>query len=398
MDGRFGFVKNLKPQKLLTMEEGNEPGGFDIVLANPPYLRAEVVKQMFGDAYKDNLVRIYPEAYVKTADIYVACYSRAHQLLRLDGAGCFISSNKWLRAGYGEKLRQHLLDKQAFRLVVDFGELPVFEAAATFPAIFLWQKQQRSSAATAWATVKDLKACYEEGVREHVSRISVQVPATNFSAGAPRLATGANADRRQKMEKSGPRLGDVVKGKILYGIKTGLNEAFIIDREMRDSLIAEDKNSAEIIKPNLPGDHVRRYEIHFRDLYLIWTYIGVPIKKYPAIFRHLKKFQNSAEKRSDQGAQWWELRPCDYYDAFSKPKIIYPDIGKEPRFVLDSSGYFLETTAFLIPVADWYLLGVLNSHPAFEFMKSRASVVGDEDKGGRVRLKTILEFGKFYRN
>jgi type I restriction-modification system DNA methylase subunit len=108
------------------------------VLANPPYVRHELL----GD-YKEVLKPIYPEVYNGLADLYVYFYARAHQLLRNGGVSCFISSNKWLRAGYGEKLRQHLLDAQAFSLVVDFGELPIFQTAATFPAIFLWQKQPR---------------------------------------------------------------------------------------------------------------------------------------------------------------------------------------------------------------------------------------------------------------
>ncbi|MBI1926797.1 Eco57I restriction-modification methylase domain-containing protein [Candidatus Poribacteria bacterium] len=384
-------------------------GGFDIVLANPPYLRQEVVKRQFGDAYKDQLVALYPEAFVKTADIYVAFYARAHQLLKQGGVGCFISSNKWLRAGYGEKLRQHLLDSQAFHLVVDFGELPVFQAA-TFPAIFLWQKQPRFSRApsllsqsfgrgdggegisTTWAVVKDLQACYDEGIREHVACIAQTVPASQFGVGKPRLAAPTAADRRAKMEASGPRLGELVRGQINCGIKTGLNEAFIVDRPTRDRLTIEDPKSAEILKLLLVGDDVRRYELHFREAYLIWAYIGVPIKRYPAIFTHLKQFQAKAEKRWDQGNHWWELRACDYYDIFDRPKIIYPQIMMEPRFCMDTENYFTNQKCFIIPDADWYLLGILNSALAWEYLQGQVVTFGDPDKRGRLepRKEDIL--------
>ncbi|MDP2948264.1 MAG: TaqI-like C-terminal specificity domain-containing protein [Chloroflexota bacterium] len=372
----------------VTFAEVFADGGFDIVVTNPPYLRHEVVKRQFGDHYKDSLVTLYPEACVRTADIYVAFYARAHQLLKQNGGSCFISSNKWLRASYGEKLRQHLLDSQAFHLIVDFAELPVFQAA-TFPAIFHWQKQLRGDTPTTWAVVKDLQSCYDDGIREHVTRIAQTVPASQFGKNKARLASPTAAGRRTQMEASGPRLGELVKGRIYFGIKTGLNEAFIIDRATRDRLIEEDPMSAEIIKPLLVGDDVRRYEAHFRERYLIWTYIGVPIRRYPAIFKHLNQFQEKAEKRSDQGDHWWELRACDYYDAFDRPKIIYPDIAKETRFVMDANGYYVEATAFIIPTNDWFLLGVLNSASAFEYVKLCASVLGDEEKGGRVRFKTI---------
>jgi hypothetical protein len=361
MAGEFAFANQLDAQQTFVESHGGE-GGFDIVLANPPYLRAEVVKHMFGDKYKDGLVKMFPEAYVKTADIYTAFYARAHQLLCPKGAACFISSNKWLRAGYGEKLRRHLLDKQAFRLVLDFKDQPVFESAIAYPCIFLWQKTPRAEAPTRWAEVGNLDQCYAEGVSEHVARIARIVPASFFGEGKPRLATTDSADRQAKMEKAGPCLKDLLKGQILYGVKTGLNEAFIIDRETRHRLIGDDKHSAEIIKPLVVGDDVRRYETHFREKHLIWTYIGVPIKNYPAIFSHLKKFQKDAEKRYDQGEHWWELRACAYYDAFEKPKIIYPIISTEPHFVLDNEGqYFFNDKVFMLPGANWYLLGVLNS-------------------------------------
>ena len=359
-------------------------GGFDIVLANPPYVRQELL----GD-YKKQLKPVYPEVYAGTADLYVYFYGRAHQLLKKEGVACFISSNKWLRAGYGENLRQHLLDKEAFRRVVDFGELPVFDTAATFPAIFLWQKKTRGNTETHYAVVKDLQACYEEGVREHVKRIGEFLPASQFGIKKPRLVNRKSAQLREKMEANSIPLGEYVNGQIYYGIKTGFNRAFIIDRYTRDGLIEKDPKSVEIIKPLLKGDDVRHYEIHYRERYFIWTYIGVPIENYPAIFSHLKKHRKALEKRQDQGKHWWELRACAYYDVFEKPKIIYPDIGKKPRFHVDINQHFIEATAFIIPKSDWFLLGVLNSLVVFQYIKTFASILGDENRGGRIRFKTL---------
>jgi hypothetical protein len=375
-------IEKLKEEIAKRAHPNGEVRGFDIVLTNPPYLRQEVVKRQFGDEYKELLATLYPEAFVKTADIYVAFYARAHQLLKPSGVGCFISSNKWLRAGYGEKLRQALLDKQAFLLVLDFGDLPVFQATA-YPAIFLWQKEPREDVPTMWAVVKDLQACYAEGIREHIERIAEVLSSSQFGKGKPRLASPKAAERRAKIEASGPRLGELVGGQIYRGVLTGLNEAFIIDRETRDHLIAEDPKSAEIIRPLLKGDDVRRYEVHFRETYLIWTYIGVPIEEYPAVFEHLKQFQAKAEKRWDKGEHWWELRACDYYAAFERPKIVYPEIAKETRFSFDFDARYTADTVHIMAVGDWYLLGTLNSTPVWWYLTNIVA----EIRGGYVRFK-----------
>jgi len=124
-------------------------GGFDIIVANPPYVRMELIKPL-----KPMLRRNFAAVHDERTDLYVYFYARAHELLRPGGVAAFISSNKWLRAGYGEKLRQLLLDAQAFHLVADFGELPVFQTAATFPAIFVWEKSPRGETTTAWSVVK----------------------------------------------------------------------------------------------------------------------------------------------------------------------------------------------------------------------------------------------------
>ena len=173
------------------------------------------------------------------------------------------------------------------------------------------------------------------------------------------------------------------------GIKTGFNEAFIIDAATRDYLVDEDPRSAEIIKPCVIGDDVRKYEIQFRERYLIWTYIGVSIEQYPAVFNHLRQFEGRLVRRQDQGEHWWELRSCSYYDNFEKPKIIYPIIAKEPRFSLDLDYYFVNDKCFIIPQHDWYLLALLNSYLLFEMAKLSVSVLGDPNAGGRLELRAV---------
>ncbi|MDD5778692.1 MAG: TaqI-like C-terminal specificity domain-containing protein, partial [Candidatus Thermoplasmatota archaeon] len=85
-------------------------------------------------------------------------------------------------------------------------------------------------------------------------------------------------------------------------------------------------------------------------------------KEYPAIANYLESFEEKAKHRYDKGVYWWELRSCDYYSEFEKPKIMLPDISLKGNFALDSKGkYYCSNTAYIIGSSDKYLLGILNS-------------------------------------
>lgn len=357
-------------------------GGFDVVLANPPYIRQELIKEQ-----KPDLKAFYGELYCGTADLYVYFYLRGLQLLKPGGMLAFISSNKWFRAKYGENLRKYVAESCSVRSITDFGELPVFKTAATFPMIFVAQKG-KCEAPTRFTQVKTLDPPYPDVLA--LARSEGQtLPDGAISGGNWMLTDAVSADRLRKMEKAGTPLGEYVNGAIYYGIKTGFNEAFVIDAAKRDELIARDPRSAEVIKPLIVGDDVRKWHIRARDRWLIVTPIGVDMKRYPAVFAHLKRWQKDLEERWDKGDQWWELRACAYYAEFGKPKIVYPEIAMEPRFTLDRAGKYPIKTIFSIPGGTEYLLGVMNSASAWAYLKGMCSVLGDADERGRLTLQEI---------
>jgi hypothetical protein len=372
MDGLHPMLNDFKQQG--TLIEGGRPdadsGGFDILLANPPYVRQELL----GRDYKEGKLKpVYAEVYSGTADLLVYFFARASQLLKQGGVGTFISSNKWLRAGYGEKLRQTLLDATAFHLIVDFGDLPLFKATA-YPCIFVWQQQPREETPTLWARVEDLNICYREGVHQHVASISHTLPSSQFGKDKPRIATPAGAIHRTIMEASGLTLGELLKGKLLNGVKTGLNKAFIINGAISKQLIEKDPKSKEVIKPLLVGDDIRRYEAHFRGSYLLYIPWHTDISRYPAVLDWLKGHKKDLEKRdsvkNNGTCPWYALsrpRP-EAQSIYDSVKIVYPVITKEPRFVMDSNGYYSNDKVFMLPTSDWYLLAVLNSKSVFAWM------------------------------
>jgi hypothetical protein len=290
---------------------------------------------------------------------------RGHRLLKPTGMFGMIVSNKWLRAAYGRPLRDFLANEVSIHQVVDLAGLPVFANATVRTLILISSPQPKQNVTFRYLAplpVVDFKMIRTgEDLHRITEQRSVELTVAKLNLGGWSFTGDATQNIIEKMQLSSTALTEYLHGKPYFGVKTGFNEAFIIDQQTHDRLIAKNRRNAEIIKPILGGRDVRRYSTEFNNKYLIWTYIGVPIDRYPAVFDHLKLYQAQLEKRWDKGENWWELRACDYYDKFSEPKIIYPDIATACRFVLDRTGCFGMNTTYFIPGEDLYLLAVLNS-------------------------------------
>lgn len=350
-------------------------GGFHIVLSNPPYVRHERIKDK-----KTNLKEIYPAVY-GTSDLYCYFYARALQLLRNEGMLAFISSNKWLRTGYGAKLRKLLSDTCSIQSITDFGDLPVFLKTSSYPMIVIAQEKRAIEQAPIYTRVTSLNSPYPH-VQTLVKQHGQRLPPYALNGAEWQLFDADSSSQLRKMKAASIPLQEYVKGQIYSGIKTGCNDAFIIDDGKRWELIAQDARSAEIIKPLATGKDIRKWRTDAANQWLVVTPIGVDISRYPAIFAHFKQWQARLEKRGDKGRYWWELRSCAYYDAYEKPKIVFPDIAPEPRFAFDTKGTYLNNTAYMIPVADFYLLGVLNSSSVAEFCREQST----QARGGYSRF------------
>jgi len=367
------------PEIFTPLNKGGQggSGGFDAVIGNPPYVRQEGL----GEQKKYFATRF--ESYAGSADLYTYFIERAQKILNDKGRFSYIVSNKWMRSNYGKALRK-FLSKYYIEEIIDFGELPVFADAATFPMIMVIKKGEKGK--TIYAPIKRLDF---DSLQMEKERVGYALESSAMSETGFTLVRADTQAILEKIKDAGVPLGDYVEGKIYRGVLTGFNEAFIIDKARRDELIAEDPKSAEIIKPFVVGDDVRKYRINYRDRYLILTKIGVDIKRYPAIFKHLSQYKDKLVKRWDKGNYWWELRACAYYDEFEKPKIVWPDIAKESRFAFDEGDYHIEATVFLLPNNNKYLLGLLNSALVWFWLSNSCPVLGDQNKGGRLRLKTV---------
>jgi type I restriction-modification system DNA methylase subunit len=366
-------------------------GGFDIIIGNPPYVRQETLGEKFKAFAQKNF-----ETYAGTADLYIYFIEKAHKLLKPGGYFGMIVSNKWMRSNYGKALRDFLRRESTLVEIVDFGELPVFENAATFPAIIITRRQPTEKQHFLYAPIKRLDFF---SLPEEVQAVGSMLDGRAVHGENWALSGAKEQVILEKMRQIGVPLSEYVNKEVFFGIKTGYNEAFVINKSIRDRLIVQDPKSEDLLKPFVVGDDVRKYHVNFRGAYLIcipkgfsnsqmgkskdaWLWLE---KAYPAIAKHLQPHAEIAMKRQDQGDYWWELRACDYYAEFDKPKIVYPDIAKESRIAFDNCGLYFSNTVYFIPHNDFYLLGLLNSKLIFAYYKRIAAVLGDADKGGRLR-------------
>ena len=191
---------------------------------------------------------------------------------------------------------------------------------------------------------------------------------------------------------------------INYGIKTGFNEAFIIDEATKERLIKEDSKSAEIIKPLLRGRDIKRYCYDYNDLYLLFipwhfplnkddTIIGASLKaeeefknNYKAVYNHLLNFKEQLLQRNKAETgiryEWYALQRCaaSYYEEFYKPKIIYQEICQEASYALDESKSFINNTGYIMTSEKYnlkVLLSLLNSKLYWWFFKNNNVILGD---------------------
>ncbi|MBA7465547.1 hypothetical protein ES707_00717 [subsurface metagenome] len=342
-----------------------QTGGFDAVIGNPPYVRQEILGREFKEYAKKHYA-----VYHGVADLYTYFIEKGVSLLRPGGQFAYIVANKWMRANYGKPLRQWLKEKR-IEEIVDFGDLPVFERATTYPCIV------RVSTGEPHASfqVTNVDSLDFSDLAAYVDEISFSVNLDSLDDAGWSLVDEKSQDLLEKLQEVGVSLADYIRGKIYWGVKTGLNKAFVIDEGTKQRLINEDPKSAPFIKQYLAGKEIKRYSPLKNALFLIlfekgWTDLNSQghrnkwlwlKENVPAIANHLEPHAKEAEKRYDKGDYWWELRACEYYGVFEKPKILYPEICQRPEFAIDAKGLYPNNKCFAIPSDDKYLLGILNS-------------------------------------
>ncbi|MDR7128077.1 hypothetical protein J2X69_000405 [Algoriphagus sp. 4150] len=205
---------------------------------------------------------------------------------------------------------------------------------------------------------------------------------------------------KAKIEEVGTPLKDW-DVQINYGIKTGFNEAFIIDQKTRDQLVEKCPKADQIIRPILRGRDISKYSTNFANIYILYipwhfplhldksvvgnsTYADIKFKElYPEVYNHLEKHKSNLEKRnkSETGIryEWYALQRwgANYWEDFFKSKIVWGEISDTSKFAYVEDGVFIEATSFMMTGKNLkYLLGMLNSKLAEWYFNQIGTATG----------------------
>lgn len=327
---------------------------FNVIIGNPPYIQIKKIK------YKKLLSKLGYTTFQLSGDLYVLFYEFANNLLNNEGIASFITSNKWMRSSYGSLLRLYLIDNTTPIRLIDFSQYRVFKSALVDTNILIWKNSIKLS------DHKILTAKYDDNLTKLIFNRQ------SFTKSKPWLVLSEEQDKLLQKFSSIKNFVSSYSLNFYYGILTGANPVFLLDKATKEKLSSLGNKISELIVPILRGQDIERYSYRFSDNYLLLLHNGVKrknippinlIQDYPELIDYLDSFGEKFKKRGEQGKNWWNLRNCSYLDVFSDKKIIYSDISsKRGKFYLDKNGFYTNDTAFII-TGDYleFFLGLFNS-------------------------------------
>ena len=348
--------------------------GFHIVIGNPPYIQLQKNRSELANRYQDEAYATF----MRSSDTSVLFYDRGVQLLHTGGRIlAYVTSNSWLKGQYGKPLRRFFTDHHTPLRLLELGK-DVFDSAIVDSAVLIVRSGRRA-AGRAFPSV-DLELL-PEGVT--FPDIPDHVWQETRPAGTDpwRILSAPEWPILYRMQERGTPLKDWDVS-IRRGLLTGCNDAFIIDDETREALIAEDPRSADVIKPILRGKDIRRWRVRCKQ-WLIATHNGyrdtarIDVTEYSAVKAHLDQFLARLKNRQDKGATPHNLRSCTYHEEFAREKLFWMDMSPEGRFALSRSEVFCNDKGFMITgTALEYLCSVLNSRLTTWYVRSGAPTTG----------------------
>jgi tRNA1(Val) A37 N6-methylase TrmN6 len=339
--------------------------GFDVVIGNPPYVQLKWLNENYSN--------LLFTSFSKNSDIYCLFYEKCNKLLINNGTGVLITSNKWLRTEYGKRLKQYIVNNFHNIHIIDFKGISIFENATVDTEITRWMNninidKNNETVNIYFANclhIKSLNNLYFNSTVLHHNDIWIYQDLVNQGI-------------RKRIESIFKRLKEF-KIILNYGLLTGANNVFILDKAKKIELEHLDKSILKYIVPILRGKDLEKYWYNFNNYYLLNLHNGIskknckPIKLTESedkkLLTYLHAFGDKFKMRGEQGNNWYNLRSCNYIDLYRKPKILYADIVRDTgKFFYDENSFYTNDTAFMIYSEDdellKYLTGVLNSKAA----------------------------------
>lgn len=410
---KYKSVRNKKSKPYFLWELDfakvfQDKGGFDIVIGNPPYVRQEEIVEI------KNVLKNNYKSYSARADLYVYFYEKSVNVLNSTGVISFITSNKWFRVKYGEKLRSYLINNCLLKDVIDFGGFQVFESASVDTNILIAMKNSEYKSYKFNALVVDSNTFSNSRLNLHsvFDEKSFKYASDDLDVNCFVFEKEHILNIKNKSILYGQPLKDW-NIKIKCGFKTGLNEAFVISNEKKEALCNHDSNSVNVLRKCLRGKDVKKNKIDWNGLWIIVAKFDFhkEIGNYDAIRQHLDGFEvklknrgqckysrskkNDVKKAYTGQHHWYELDNNPKEDIIKmfeeSEKILYPDIAQGASFYYDTEQFFSQETCFAITGEKLkYLVGLLNSKAVTYIYKKFYAGGGLGDKALRYK-KAFLE-------
>ena len=353
-------------------------GGFDAVIGNPPYIRI----QRIAHHESDYLFRTY-ESPTSKMDLSLVFLEKGLQLATASGLVSFICTSQWLSAGYGKNLRGMLRDGRLHR-IVDFGSLPVFSTASTYPAIF--HLSPTAAAALEMKRIGSIEELTLDAIEAAAPRRIALKELTDGPWALGRFDLLASLTLHEL-----PWSALRTFGRAHIGCKTGMNEAFVLDAEEAKRLRLE----SEVLLPYAyRGEEVSRYGVIRPGAVVIYPYRpdaeGNPVlllegelkRKYPRAYDYLGSFKPRLRERRDSrrlyadGADWYRHLRAGSFRYIRPKKLTLRGIAKQATVGILPEGAAFDGARCPSVVLEnpsghdfRFFLGVLNSSLASYYLR-----------------------------
>lgn len=367
----FDPFKNSQPAKFF--DEDHMFGmdtGFAIVIGNPPYISHDQINidKKTLQSYKVN------QAFI---DIYCLFFELAYNLTKkTEGIVSYITSNSFIKADYGQGLRNLISKDTSIISLVNIDQSQIFETATVNTSILTFRNNIEGS------NVSVFNASLDEGVSDfsdYVKKNSILKNREDFTNKSWLLIDDKTNTLINKVRSGGITL-ESLKTKIRLGLATGANEAFVLDEKQKAKLIKSDPKNHEIIKRALRGRDISRYT-YKTSQYILLTKNGIDVKKeYPTVYDYLDGFDEKFKLRGAQGRHWTNLRASAFFDDFKKEKIVWIELTNKSKFaVCTEEVYLLNSCYFMLPPEGYPiggLTGLLNSRVIQFYMNTVSQTSG----------------------
>lgn len=352
----------------------------DIVIGNPPYVRSNKIDK----DQKKILQKSYFSISNGTPDLYAYFIAHGLNICKKLGCLCYVSPATFQRNSNGSSIRKYINKNASVDILFDFDELPVFEGISSHISVYILTKNEKQS---------EVKfALYDHlptnsplliGIKKNIELSPVSISQSGW------ILNTNDARVVDLMMLNSIPLKSYVEN-IYSGIKTGLKDAYEIDKTQYNRFKSDGLSHKYLYKEVLPKE-IKRWRFSPGEKYIILSKRGEKLPLESEVYRHFLTYKDQLLKRSDlkENHEWYNLRDCNYYDLFGKPKIVYPDISSTNKFALDLDGHIILDGAFFIPSGDLFLLGLLNTKIALLYFKSKCASIGNTSSRGRIRFKKV---------